>query len=88
MKLTKEQQVDITLLIATFRCFNEQLYSIKGIHHKVLKKKFNTLLNVSKRYETDIVREMNNSKELEEVYDVMMDIILNVKLEILKDGTK
>jgi hypothetical protein len=31
---------------------------------------------------------MNNSKELEEVYDVMMDIILNVKLEILKDDKK
>jgi hypothetical protein len=86
MKLTEEQQVDITLLIATFRCFNEQLYNIKGVHSRVLKKKFNTLLNVAKRYESEIVKEMNNSKELEEVYDVMMDIIINVKLEILKDG--
>lgn len=79
--LTKDQQVDITLLFATFRCFNEQLYNLKGIHSKIIKKKFNHLLKVSSQYEKEIVETMN-SKELENCYDVLMDIIVTVKREL------
>lgn len=80
-KLTKDQQIDITLLFATFRCFNEQLYNLKGIHSKIIKKKFNHLLKVSSQYEKEIVETMN-SKELENCYDVLMDIIVTVKREL------
>ncbi len=79
--LTKEQQIDITLLFATFRCFNEQLYNLKGAHSKIIKKKFNHLLKVSSQYEKEIVVSMD-SAELENCYDVLMDIILTVKKEL------
>ena len=59
--MDKETQADITMLLATFRVFNEQLYNIKGKHSKVLKLKFNRLLGVARVYENEIVKLTNNS---------------------------
>jgi|TARA_R110000751_G_scaffold32542_9_gene81766 hypothetical protein len=77
--MDKETQADITILLATFRVFNEQLYNIKGKHSKVLKLKFNRLLGVARAYESEIVKLTNNSEELEAVYDCIADIMLEVK---------
>mgnify|MGYP003627740376 FL=1 len=80
--MDKETQADITILLATFRVFNEQLYNIKGKHSKVLKLKFNRLLGVARAYESEIVKLTNNSEELEAVYDCIADIMLEVKESI------
>jgi hypothetical protein len=77
--MDKETQADITILLATFRVFNEQLYNIKGKHSKVLKLKFNRLLGVARAYENEIVKLTNNSEELEAVYDCIADIMLEIK---------
>ena len=77
--MDKETHADITILLATFRVFNEQLYNIKGKHSKVLKLKFNRLLGVARAYESEIVKLTNNSEELEAVYDCIADIMLEVK---------
>jgi hypothetical protein len=53
-----ENDVDIALCIAMFRCFNEQLYALKGVHD----------------VEVDIL------------YDKMMDIMVEIKLQILKEN--
>ena len=80
--MDKETQADITISLATFRVFNEQLYNIKGKHSKVLKLKFNRLLGVARAYESEIVKLTNNSEELEAVYDCIADIMLEVKESI------
>ena len=77
--MDKETQADIIILLATFRAFNEQLYSIKGKHSKLLKLKFNRLLGVARAYENEIVKLTNNSEELEAVYDCIADLMLEVK---------
>ena len=77
--MDKETQADIIILLATFRAFNEQLYSIKGKHSKILKLKFNRLLGVARAYENEIVKITNNSEELEAVYDCIADLMLEVK---------
>lgn len=77
--MDKETQADITILLATFRVFNEQLYNIKGKHSKLLKLKFNRLLGVARAYESEIVKLTNNSEELEAVYDCIADIMLEIK---------
>tara|TARA_R110000824_G_scaffold67836_3_gene175604 strand:+ start:8878 stop:9153 length:276 start_codon:yes stop_codon:yes gene_type:complete len=84
-KLTIDQQVDLALLIATFRCFNEQLYSLKGIHSKTVKQKFNRLLKVARRYDDEISKQMEHDEKQEQIYDALMDIICDVKIEVLKD---
>lgn len=84
--MTKEQQIDLTLLLATFRAFNEQLYNLKGTHSQVVKLKFNRLLRVSAQYEKEIVKWMDGSNELEAVYDALMDVLIEVKSNI--DGQK
>mgnify|MGYP003671878956 FL=1 len=40
--MTKQDTIDLNLLIATFRCFNEQLYNLKGSHAGIVKMKFNS----------------------------------------------
>jgi Fe-S cluster assembly scaffold protein SufB len=77
--MTKQDTIDLNLLIATFRCFNEQLYNLKGSHAGIVKMKFNRLLKVSSQYEKEIVKWTDGSEELEQVYDELMDIIIEVK---------
>lgn len=68
--------------MATFRCFNEQLYNLKGSHSRVMKLKFNRLLKVARQYEKEIVEFTEESKELELIYDNMMDLLIEVKKQI------
>jgi len=77
--MNKEDLIDINLLIATFRCFNEQLYCLKGKHSKTLKLKFNRLIKVSRIYEEELKKSIGNLEELESVYDLLMDLITEVK---------
>tara|TARA_R110000744_G_scaffold33416_4_gene78451 strand:+ start:10717 stop:10974 length:258 start_codon:yes stop_codon:yes gene_type:complete len=82
--MTKEDTIDLNLLIATFRCFNEQLYNLKGKHSKIVKLKFNRLLKVARAYDNEIVKLTGNSEEIEHVYDQLMEIILEVKTIVIK----
>ncbi len=72
--MTKEHTTDLLLLIAMFRCFNEQLYNLKGSHSKKVKLKFNRLLKVSAQYEREITQWTEGSKELELIYDSLMEV--------------
>ena len=80
--MTKQDTIDLNLLIATFRCFNEQLYNLKGRHSKIVKLKFNRLLGVARAYEKEVVKWTDDSPELETVYDELMEIILTVKEQV------
>lgn len=86
--MTKEQQTEINLLIATMRCFNEQLYNIKGTHSKILKMKFNRLIKCSNQYEKEVLKWSANDKQLEAMYDTLMDVLITVKTEIVKHDDK
>ena len=52
----QKEDIDIVLCVAMFRCFNEQLYNIKGTHSKSLKQKFNRLIRISKSYDDEIIK--------------------------------
>ena len=82
--MTKEDNIDIQLLIATFRCFNELLYNIKGSHSGTVKMKFNRLLKVSNQYEKEILKWTENNDDMEAVYDSLMEIITEVKIQLMK----
>jgi hypothetical protein len=77
--MTKQDTIDLNLLLATFRCFNEQLYNLKGSHSGIVKLKFNRLIKVANQYEKEIVKFTDNSKEMEDIYDQLMDILIEVK---------
>ena len=80
--MTKEHTTDLLLLIATFRCFNEQLYNLKGTHAGIIKLKFNRLLKVSAQYEREITQWTEGSKELELIYDSLMEVLIEVKKQV------
>ena len=80
--MTKEHTKELLLLIATFRCFNEQLYNLKGAHSNLIKLKFNRLLKVSAQYEREILQWTEGSKELELIYDSLMELLIEVKTQV------
>ncbi len=80
--MNREQTTDLLLLLATFRSFNEQLYNLKGVHSGLIKKKFNRLLNVSRQYEREVIKLSGESEHLENIYDNLMDLLIEVKKQI------
>ena len=80
--MTKEHTADLLLLIAMFRCFNEQLYNLKGAHAGIIKLKFNRLLKVAAQYERQITQWTEGSKELEPIYDSLMEVLIEVKTQV------
>ena len=85
-KITPEQEraIDVLLTSALFRCFNEQLYSIKGSHSYALKLKFNRLVKVGRQYEAEIQRHYGKDPNIESIYDELMELILVVRTSIVK----
>jgi len=77
----KKQDIDLVLCIAMFRCFNEQLYTLKGKDSKLAKQKFNRLIKLAKIYDDEIIRSSNN-KDVDYIYDMLMDIIIEAKQQI------
>ena len=80
--MTKEHTTELLLLIAMFRCFNEQLYNLKGAHAGIIKLKFNRLLKVAAQYEKEITQWTEGSKELELIYDSLMEVLIEVKTQV------
>lgn len=80
--MTKEHKTELLLLIAMFRCFNEQLYNLKGSHAGIIKLKFNRLLKVSAQYEREVLQWTEESKELELIYDSLMEVLIEVKKQV------
>lgn len=80
--MKRDEQVDIIFIIILFKAFHEMLYSMKGKHSKVTKQKFNRLVKVARQYEKDINKWVENSEELEEIYDQFMDLLIEAKKEI------
>ena len=80
--MTKEHKTELLLLIAMFRCFNEQLYNLKGSHAGIIKLKFNRLLKVAAQYEREITQWTEGSKELELIYDSLMEVLIEVKTQV------
>jgi hypothetical protein len=79
IEISDENALDMILVVAMFRCFNEQLYTLKGVHKKVLKQRFNRLCNVASLYEKQIVKTLGDDVGYDKVYDELMDVILEIK---------
>jgi len=79
--MTKEQATELNLLLATLRCFTEQLFQLKGTHAGIVKQKFNRLVKVANQYEREVLRYTEDSPELETIYDALMEVLIIVKKE-------
>ena len=88
--LDKEEQVDLIVLIATFKSFNEQLYNMKGKHKTQTKMWFNRLLNTARSYENSIKSQTNliDDDNLEIVYDAITDLIYAIKENTINQVNK
>ena len=80
--MDRQQTTELNILLAMFRCFNEQLYNLKGTHSGLIKRKFNHLIKVGRQYEREVLRATGNSPDLENIYDDMMEIMITIKQQI------
>jgi len=87
MDLTKEEQIDLLLLLATYKSFSEQLYNIKGLHKGLLKKKFNLLQNHVKAYEKQIDSNWlkQNQQVIEQLNDAITDMVYMIRENVDKE---
>ncbi len=83
--MKKEHEMELYLLIATFKCFNEQLYQLKGAHSQGVKMWFNRLIKTSKKYESMVDKWTSDNKRLDTIYDELMDVIITVKQNVINE---
>jgi len=83
MNQSKEEQISLLIILATFKSLHEQIYNLKGSHSGIVKKKFNVLLATFKSYENVIDKEWlkENKNVVEQLNDAITDLIY-----MLRDG--
>lgn len=87
--MKEENQLNLLLLLATFKSFSEQLYNLKGEHSGLVKKKFNMLMNAASSYERTIDEEWlkENKSVIEDLNDSVTDFIYTLRDECIKRNT-
>jgi len=77
----QNEQLDLLLLLATFKSFSEQIYNMKDVHKGVVKRRFNILLNAIHGYEQvlddDWLKE--NLDVIEQLSDSVTDLIYTIR---------
>mgnify|MGYP003626030420 FL=1 len=86
MDLKKEQQIDLLLLLGTYKSFSEQLHNMKGLHSGLVKKKFNLLQNYVSNYEKQIDSTWlkDNQKVIEDLNDSITDMVYMIRENVDK----
>ena len=81
IKMKKESQVNLLLLLATFKSFTKQLYNLKGEHSGLVKKKFNMLMNTANSYEKTMDEDWlkENQDVIEQLSDAVTDFIYSIR---------
>lgn len=90
MTLEKEEQIDLLVLLGTYKSFSEQLYNMKGLHSGRVKQKFNLLHNYVRGYEKQIDSNWLNENRavINQLSDAITELIYIVRESVGKEGEK
>ena len=77
----KNEQLDLLLLLATFKSFSEQIYNMKDVHKGLAKRRFNILLNAINGYEKVLDKDWlkENQDVIEQLSDAVTDMIYTIR---------
>jgi hypothetical protein len=77
----KNEQLDLLLLLATFKSFSEQIYNMKDVHKGLVKRRFNILLNAINGYEKVLDKDWlkENQDVIEQLSDAVTDMIYTIR---------
>ena len=80
-KLTPEEVMDVNILFAMTKCMGELAHGLKYIHTQQVKQRINHVIKTVNLYEKEINKTMesNGSDAVENIYDCIMDLILEAK---------
>jgi len=81
------EALDINLTLALFKCFTEQLHTLKGKNSYAVKQKFGRLIKAARQYEKEIDDSIKSAKEssIEDIYDALMDMVLEGRDAAIKN---
>lgn len=70
---------DINLVLSLLKCLDEEMHLLKFEHTHEVKQKFNKLMKSAQAYEKTVYKHIEeyDPEKVEEVYDQVMDCILD-----------
>ncbi len=89
-KIRIEDVMDINMLLALTKCMTEVAHNLKYIHVQSEKQRLKSVINATKMYEKELEKRFNSSQKdaVEDIYDVIMDLILDARQTSLDNYKK
>ena len=81
-----EDQINLLLFLGTFKSLTEQMYNLKGVHKRVVKKRFNLLMNTFTSYEKSLDKDWlkDNREVVEALTDSITDMVYMIRDKVEK----
>ena len=86
-EITKEEIMDVNILLAMNRCMSEIAHNLQYIHHHQVKQRIKHVIKTVDLYDREVKKLLNKdqSDAIEQIYDVIMDLVLEAKEKAFKD---
>lgn len=85
----ENEQIDLLILLGTYKSFSEQLHNMKGRHSGIIKRKFNILHNHVRQYENSLDKTWlkDNGDIIEELSDAITDLVYMLRENVGKPNS-
>ena len=89
-KIKEEDIMDINILLAMNRCMSEIAHNLQYIHHHRVKQRIKHVIKTVDLYDREVKKLLNKdqSDAIEQIYDVIMDLVLEAKEKAFEDYKK
>lgn len=88
IKKTDEDQINLLLFLGTFKSLTEQMYNLKDVHQKIVKKRFNLLMTTFTSYEKSLDKDWlkDNKVIVASLNDSITDMVYMIRDRVEKKG--
>jgi flagellin-specific chaperone FliS len=88
-EITNEQIMDVNILLAMNRCMSEIAHNLQYIHTQQVKQRIKHVIKTVDLYDREVKRKLNTdqSQAIEDIYDCIMDLVLEAREVTLKNAT-
>jgi hypothetical protein len=86
--LTNEETIDVNILLALVKCTSEMSHNLQYMHTEKERLRIKQVKKSTGLYETQLSKRFNYSQTnaVEEIYDVIMDLILDARQVSLENA--
>ena len=86
-KITKEEIMDVNILLAMNRCMAEIAHNLQYIHTQQVKQRIKHVIKTVDLYDREVKKKLTDdqSAAIEDIYDCIMDLVLEAREVTLKN---